>query len=228
MRFLVMVLLFWPMAAPAELPKALVAQVERGPDKYLDDMAAMIAGYGVGGAIDADALHNIVALARADARSQALRRLLGADLDGDGAVSGSEMRLRAATESAPVRGRLVVFFAKADADGDDLVTGAELQAYANAVAQKAYSEDKAAATYAIMGFDSDGDGRVTLAEVTAGVAEVSRQSKVDQKLQVEGYNHDSNQNGQGHDPTRGRQSTHLLPVGGEHDQGHHGETELQA
>lgn len=228
MRFLVMVLLLWPIAGWADLPKALVAQIERGPDKYIDDMAVMIAGYGAAGAVDAAALHNIVALARADARAQALQRLLASDLDGDGAVSAAEMQVRAATEAATARGKLVLYFSKADADGDDVVTAVELQAYANATAQRAFSEDKAAATYAVMGFDDNGDGRVTLAEVKSAVATVSAQNKVEQKLQVEGNDHHGNQDGKRYDPTGGGQSTHFLPVGGEHHQRHDSETELQA
>jgi len=173
MRWLMVILMMWPAAAWADWPKVLVAQVQRNPGKYLDDMAVMIAGYGTDGAIDAVALHNVVALTRAQARASALQRLLGADLDGDGAIAGAEMRVRAATLAATARGRLVTYFAKADTAGDDRVIAAELQAYANGAAQHAFSEDKAAAVYAVMGFDSNGDGRVTLAEVTAGIVAVS-------------------------------------------------------
>lgn len=173
MRWLMVILMIWPMAAWADWPKVLVAQVQRNPGKYLDDMAVMIAGYGADGAMDAMALHNVVALTRAQARASALQRLLGADLDGDGAISGAEMRVRAATLAATPRGRLDTYFGKADANGDDRVTAAELQAYANGAAQQAFSEDKAAAIYAVMGFDSDGDGLVTLSEVTAGIVAVT-------------------------------------------------------
>ena len=177
MRWLMVMLMVWPMAALADWPKALVAQVQRNPDKYLDVMAVMIAGFGTDGALDAVALHNVVALARADVRALALQRLLPADLDGDGTVALAEMQLRAATEAAGLRGRLVLAFGKADADGDGHVTAVELQAYANGVAQNAFSADKAAAIYAVLGFDGNGDGRVTLAEISAGIALVSGPGK---------------------------------------------------
>lgn len=173
MRWLIAIVMMWPVAALADWPKVLVAQVQRDPVKYLDAMAVMIAGYGHDAALDAVALHTVVALARADARALALQPLQRADLDGDGTVALAEMQLRAGTEAAALRGRLVLAFGKADADGDGRVTAVELQAYANATAQKTFSEDKAAAIYAMMSFDGNGDGRVTLAEVSAGIGAVS-------------------------------------------------------
>lgn len=205
MRWLMVMLMVWPMAALADWPKALVAQVQRNPDKYLDVMAVMIGGFGTDGALNAVALHNVVALARADARAGALQRLLPADLDGDGTVALAEMQLRAATEAAGLRGRLVLAFGKADADGDGHVTAVELQAYANGVAQNAFSADKAAAIYAVLGFDGNGDGRVTLAEISAGIALVSGLGKT-----LEGA-----AGGPGHQfgaPTRARLSGHPVPT----------------
>jgi len=197
---------FWPLLVLAGgLPQSVVVQVERNPDKYLDDLAVMIAGYGTDGAIDAAALRNVVMIARAEARAMAFNRLQGADLDGDGAVAGAEMRVSAASEAASARGRLVLNFAKADADGDDLVTEVELRAYANAAAQKAFSEDKAAAIYAIMGFDTNDDGRVTLPEVRAAIATVAlaRKGKDDQKRQIEGDTDRGHRDGRRNPPARG-------------------------
>ena len=219
-----------PLMVMAEsLPNAVSAQVERNPDKYLDDLAVIIAAYGTDGAIDGHALHNVVAVARADARSMALHRLQGADLNGDGAISGAELKVRAEGEAATARGRLILYFGKADLDGDDQVTAAELQAYANAVAQKSFSEDKAAAVYAILGFDSNGDGRVTLAEAKAAidlVASTGSAKEIQNKLKIQGDDHQSDQNGQGNQPARGGQGPHLLPVGSEHDKGHDGKAQL--
>ena len=182
-----MILSVMPLVALADgLPEALAAQVERDPAKYLDDLSVMIAGYGRDGAIDGPGLQNVVAMARADARAMAMRRLLGADLDGDGAIGGAEMRVKAAASAASARGRLILYFGKADLDGDDLVSADELQAYANMVAQQTYSEDKAAAVYAILGFDKNGDGQVTLAEVKAAIslAGSTNAGKVDKKFKV--------------------------------------------
>ena len=193
---LAMIIGLWPFLMLAEgLPQAVVVQVERNPDKYLDDLAVMIAGYGTDGAINAAALRNVVLMARAEARATALNRLQGADLDGDGAIAGPEMRVSAASASARARGQLMLNFARADADGDDLVTEVELRAFANAAAQKAFSEDKAAAVYAILGFDTDGDGLVTLPEVKAAIATVALAGKADadQKRRIEGDTQNGNQ-----------------------------------
>ena len=185
---LALVLGILPFVAMAQgVPEVLAAQVGQDPAKYLDDLAVLIAGYGQDGAIDGPALQNVVALARADARAMALRRLQGADLDGDGAIAGNEMRVRAAASAASARGRLILYFGKADLDGDDRVSADEVQAYANLVAQQTFSEEKAAAVYAILGFDKNGDGRVTLAEVKAAIALVGSAkagNKVEQKLKV--------------------------------------------
>jgi Ca2+-binding EF-hand superfamily protein len=188
-----------PVVVLAEgLPATVVAQVQHDPAKYLDDLSVMISGFGVDGAIDRAGLQNVVAMARADARATAMRRLQGADLDGDGAVSGDEMRMKAAASAASARGRLILYFGKADVNGDDRVSAEELQAYANLVAQQSFSEDKAAAVYAILGFDKNGDGRVNLAEVKAAIALVGAKppaaaktgvlakpaDKIDQKLKI--------------------------------------------
>lgn len=221
--------LFPAMVLAEGLPQTLAAQVERNPGKYLDDLAVMIAGYGTDGAIDGPSLHNVVAMARAEARATALRRLQGADLDGDGTIAGAEMRVKGATEAAPARGRLNVYFGKADLDRDDAVSAVELHAYANAVAQKSFSEDKAAAVYAILAFDKNGDGRVTLTEAKAAietVASASSRKEINNEFHIQRDNDDRNQDGQRNQPARGGEGTHLLPVGGEHDQGDDSKAQL--
>ncbi len=172
MKWITLLLLIWvPRMAPAQvLPDALTAQVQRDPAGYLEDVAVLIAGYGRNGAIDALGLQNVVAMERADARAMALRRLQGADLDGDGAIGGDELRIKAAASASAARGRLIVYFGKADLDRDTTVSAAELQAYANLVALQDFSEEKAAKLYAVLGFDQNGDAWVTLAEVRAALA----------------------------------------------------------
>jgi hypothetical protein len=227
---LALILCVCPVMVVAEgLPQLVILQVERNADKYLDDLGVIIASYGTAGAIDGPGLRNMVAMARAEARAMALRRLQGADLDGDGSIAGAELRVTMAAAAAAARGRLSVYFGNADGNGDDLVTAVELQAYANMVAEKSFSQDKAAAVYAILGFDGNGDGRVTLAEARAAVemvASAHRGQEIDDQFQIEGDDHKGDHDGQRDQPARGGQGPHLLPVGGKHDKGDHGKTQL--
>lgn len=166
-----LLLMLVPRMVPAQaLPDGLAAQVQRDPTGYLEDVAVLIAGYGRNGAIDALGLQNVVAMERADARAMALRRLQGADLNGDGAIGGDEMRIKAAALASAARGRLIVYFGKADLDRDSTVSADELQTYANLVALQDFSDEKAAKIYAVMGFDQNGDAWVSVAEVRAALA----------------------------------------------------------
>ena len=168
---LALVVWLWPMAVLAQaVPEALAKRIGADPAGYLEDVAELIAGYGAGGAIGREELETVVLLARATARASALRRLQGADLDGDGAVTSGELGLVAAASSAAQRGRLAGYFVLADGDDDGTVSAPELSGYAGAAGLAAYDEGKAARLRAVMAFDADGDGRVTLAEAGAGVA----------------------------------------------------------
>ena len=158
------------MVMAQNIPAALAKYIAQAPDAYLDDMQIVIAGHGTDGAIDLAGLQSIVAMARADARALGFRRLQGADLDGDGAISGDEMRAKAAASSAAARGRLMLYFGKADGNSDGRIAVAELQAYANGVAVQAFSETRANGLYAVMAFDKNGDGRVSVPEVKEGIA----------------------------------------------------------
>ena len=172
MRF-VLVLMLWlvPFGLLAEgLPPAAQKKIAADPGKFMEDVQALILGYGQDGAISGAALANYIALERAGARASAVRALLAMDLDGDGAVASDEVGFAAAAASAASRARLWGLFAKADADGDGQVSPGETTTQAAAAALKRFSEAKAQAVRALLAFDRDGDGMVTLEEVAAGVA----------------------------------------------------------
>ena len=95
----------------------------------------------------------------------AQRRLLAADLDGDGAVQTGEIAVAAGAASASTRARLITTHARADADSDGIVSAAELAVHAGAESLKQVSEAEAAMSRAVLAFDLDGDGAVTMAEV---------------------------------------------------------------
>ncbi len=232
MRWLIALIWVWvPVWAMADaLPKTVVAKVSRDAEKYVDEMSVMINGFGVDGAIDRAGLDNIVALARSEARAMAFRRLQGADLDGDGAITTPEVQVTAAAASAVTRGRMVVYFGKADGDSNGVVSPAELQDYANAVALASFSEGKAQAIYAVIGFDGDGDGRVTLAEVVAAVSALASEQRnareIQNEFQVQGHNDSSDQNGQSDQPIGRSYGAHFGTIGGEHHQRYDRKAEL--
>ena len=225
---LLIILLVLPGMTLAEaLPKAVAKAVGTNPDKYIDELSVLIDGFGTDGAIDRRGLQNVVALARAEARAMALRRLLGADLDGDGAIAGAELRLTAAAESAAARGRLKLYFGKADRDADDLVSAEELLAYANDVALKALSEDKARIIFAILGFDGNGDGRVTLAEVKVAISALAAEQgdprKIRNQFDIQGKGRPGERPGDPAQPPWRGTGSQLAATGREQDRGRMGE-----
>ena len=226
-------LILWllPVLALADTPpKSVVAKVNRDAQRYIDDVSALILGFGADGAIDRPGLENAVAMQRAEARAMALRRLQGADLSGDGAISGPEVLITAAAASARSRGRLMVYFGHADRDGDGQVSVAELQTYANDVALEAFSADKALGVYAVLGYDGDGDGRVTVPEVAAAVSALASDQRNPREIQnqfhIQGNDDGGNPNGQPDPPVLRDQRPHLDAVSADHDQRHHGDAQL--
>jgi Ca2+-binding EF-hand superfamily protein len=173
MRYILAVLLMvgaFAADAAVTLPEALTKRIKGDPAAYLDEVAGLIAGYGADGAIDAAELDHVVTLERAGARAGAMAKLMRADLDGDGAVLAAEMAVLEAAAAAEDRGKLAVLFTRSDTDGDGTVSPTEMQAYASAAGLSAYSDAKAGQLHAVMAFDGNGDGKVTMEEVKAGLA----------------------------------------------------------
>lgn len=171
MRLLSLILLLLLFAAPMRadtapvLPDAMLKRIKAGPDRFLDLAALLIHGFGEQGRIDAAGIERSIALDRAGARASAQRRLLAADLDGDGAVQTGEIAVAAGAASASTRARLITTHARADADSDGIVSAAELAVHAGAESLKQVSEAEAAMSRAVLACDLDGDGAVTMAEV---------------------------------------------------------------
>lgn len=228
---LAMILAFMPVMGQAQdLPKSVKAKINRDAQDYIDEVSVLIMGFGRDGVIDRAGLENVVSLARAEARALAYRRLQGADLDGDGAISGQEVQIAAAAASAVSRGRLLVYFGHADADGNGQVAVPEMQAYAEHVALDIVSAAKVQATMAVLALDQNGDGQVSVAEAgqaISALASAQRNAReIENQLRIQGDDNQGDQDGQGDQPARGDQLPHLDAVGREHDQGHHGEAEL--
>ncbi|GHC62248.1 hypothetical protein [Neogemmobacter tilapiae] len=156
-------------ALPGDLPEKMLKRMREAPEAFVADAADLILGYGQGGAITPEGIAEAITVERAAARAQAYRRLMEADLDGDGAASGEEMAVLIRAEGAEGRGRLALGYAAADGDGNGVLEPGEMQAQAQAAGDKAVSAAKEAALMALMGLDMNGDGGLTLAEVQAAV-----------------------------------------------------------
>jgi hypothetical protein len=111
-----------------------------------------------------------LALLRAKARAAAILPLLMADLDGDGVINREEVTVAEDALASAGRSRLEAVFEKADADGNAVISTAELADLGEAAAQAAISPSRMAQAKILMGFDADGDGKVTLTEVRQGLA----------------------------------------------------------
>lgn len=157
-------------APPGALAPGLVERARADPDGFLDDAAGLILGYGRDGRIDAAGIERFLSVQRAKLRVAAQRRLMLADLDGDGAVTSAELAVLLSAEGAGPRGRLAVAHLRADADGDGTVDAAELAAHARAAAQALPAGLTDLRT--LPALDRDGDGAVGLAEMRRGLADL--------------------------------------------------------
>ena len=176
MRLLVLILFYLFAALPLRadvapaLPDAVLKRIKAAPDRFFDDAAILIHGFGAGGSIDAAGIDRAVALERAGVRASALRKLLAADMNGDGAIAPDELAVAAGVAGATTRGRLITTHARADSNSDGSVSASELTTHAGAEAMRLVSAADAAMTRAVLACDQDGDARVTLAEVKRALA----------------------------------------------------------
>lgn len=156
-----------PDGLPPGLPDALLKQLSRNPDPWLRLTRDLIRGYGDGQAIGQPALVRYIALERAGARALALQEVLRADLDLDGAVTADEAAAYADTLSARARIRWGRVMDAADLQGDGALGADEVTGHATAEAAAAVEPVEEAAILALMAFDADRDGLVSLAELDA-------------------------------------------------------------
>jgi len=158
-------------ATPPVLAEPALKRIRASPERFVEAAAVLIHGYGSDGAVDAAAVDRFIALQRAGARASALRKLLAADLDADGAIAADEV---AAAEAATGRGRLIALHGRADGDGDGTVSAVELTLHTAIEALAGFTEAEAQAARAVLACDQDGDGHVTLPEVRAAVAALDK------------------------------------------------------
>lgn len=171
LRLILLFLAFLALPLRADpVPPAVLDAVRKDPEPFLTLATNLIRGFGHDGRIEATGIDHFVALERAAGRAAALRRLQLADLDFDGAVTKEEMEVLAASTAAKSRGRLWAMFEAADTDSTGWVEAGELMAFGKAEAVKAFSAGDEAMARAVLMFDSDADGAVTLEEVRTALA----------------------------------------------------------
>jgi hypothetical protein len=162
-----------PQAALALLPADVAEAIAARPARFAEQSADMILSHGQDDAVTADDIDRALALDRAFFRARALRPFLEADLDADGTITRAEIRARAGVLGADGRARLLRQHGQADIDGDGALAPGELSAHAQAASEQALTPEDAAMARAILAFDLDADGRVTLSEMQAAAAALS-------------------------------------------------------
>lgn len=161
-------------AVSQSLPEEMIKKIRKSPDRFMEDAAELILGFGLERGIDADGIEDAIMVLRARVRAREMRRMLLADLDNDGTVTRAEISVLIPTEAAGRRARVMLDHMRADLDQDGRLTFAELRAHADAVALEAFSEKEAARLRGFIQFDLDGNGRVVLDEIDTVVRELRR------------------------------------------------------
>jgi len=155
------------------LPERTLKQLQQRPEKFLEDAAILIMGFGGEAGIDLAGINASINLERAWVRAREMRRLMVADLDNDHAIKLAEIRVLIASERAGKRGLLLLGFQAADQNHDTIVTQVELQNHAQIRAMAALSVEEVLRMRALMEFDLNGDGLVQISEVARVVEAIS-------------------------------------------------------
>lgn len=150
----------------------LAEAMARDPARFEAQAIDLIAGFGGPDGLRPEAIETHIALERAGARASAIRRFLAMDLDADGAVTRDELGVSQRAASAAGRGRMERQFVAADADGNSVVDTGEMAAAGAAAGLAALGEAEAGVLRAMMRLDADGDGALSVKEVSAAVARV--------------------------------------------------------
>lgn len=175
--WLLLVLLLPGVAFAEAAPSAgLAKRIARDPERWEEDGLRLIAGFGGERGLTAEGIDRAIAVDQAAARADALRDLLVADLEGDGAVSAAELADYLLILSARGRGGFSLAIAAADQDRDGALDVAEVAAAGRAAAMAAVSPRKVEAMRDLLAFDADGDGAVNAAELHGGVTSFAAQA----------------------------------------------------
>lgn len=147
------------------IPEATLKRLRKFPDRFIEEMASLIYGYGGGLGIDLAGIDRFIAMDRADVRAREVRRLMVGDLDNDLVVSLVEIKALMGAKRAGMRGRLLLKFKAADRNHDNAASAAEIRDFAQMRAMERVSHDDEKRLYGLMGFDLDENGWVEMEEI---------------------------------------------------------------
>jgi Ca2+-binding EF-hand superfamily protein len=167
-----LVAIWWAHGALAQVSPAVIEAVRDDPARFEARFLDLIAGFGGPDGLTAEGIDEHVALDRASARASALRRFHVIDLDADGQVTRSELRIAQRAATARVRGRMERQFLSADGNGDNRVDQVEIAAEGEAAALRAVSKDEVDLMHAALALDSDGDGALDASDLRAALARI--------------------------------------------------------
>ncbi len=166
-----LLLLFLGLAlwAPAVLAQALSPQDKerllKDREGFLEAAATATHWFGDPRGLNAQAVEDYVAAARAGRRADVLALLAQADLSDDGVVTLAEVERLAPGLSPTLRGKLIAAAGQADIDHDASLSAVEQLTYARAEALRLFPDQKARDLRLMLLFDGNGDGWVTYEEV---------------------------------------------------------------
>jgi hypothetical protein len=172
MAAVVLVLLGLVGVGQAEGTTPLQEAMRKDPDRFRAMAEDVVAGFGGPGGLTPAGIEDHIALDRAAARATAIRRLLAMDLDNDATITRDELGVTLRAASATARGRLERQFTAADTNADARIDSAEMRAQGQAAALRALTEEEAGVLRALMSFDADQDGALTLVELRAALLQL--------------------------------------------------------
>lgn len=148
----------------AQVGQERLARWLKAPEWTVQEIATLSHGYSTEQALTVDAVEASIAHGWAKARTRAMRDLLDADLDANGAVTRAEIGQISLALSGRARGLIWLRHRRADLDGNGTVDAAELAEYAQGRALSHFDGAAAQARRDLLALDLDGDGAVSPAE----------------------------------------------------------------
>lgn len=154
------------------LPERILKQIVRDKDGVLRQMSNTLFQLAPDGVATVEAIRIFRLRNDAHNRSRALSQFLRFDLDGDGQIDKDEIASLSPYLPANQRSELTLAIVENDKDADGELSAQEISAAANNVVSIKNNLRRSDQFEAIMSFDLDQDGQVTLPEIAKVIASV--------------------------------------------------------